>query len=223
MTTHRSRRLLPAWLLVAGYVTGWSPPASSAVCDFRVKVAVDATRADTSVVAYFCRGYGQVFLAADTLIQSISIWRPAERALDGAPRHLFITETGTDPGYPLVYPDVRRVLLDAGLVVNSVGDGIHPVEYRWVFNPPFALPHRGKFFLAVLASEGSVWLLSAVTTDPYPDGEAWELSPDILCAPGPPFGDTPPHLDLVFEVQFCATGATLARPGSWGRLKVIYR
>jgi hypothetical protein len=223
MTTQRASRPLLAWLLAAGFVAGSHPPASCDVCNFPVSVAVDPARADTTVLAYLCRGYGQVFLASDTLIQSISIWRPAQPPLDGRPRHLFITETITDPRDQRLYPDVQRVLLDAGLLVNVVGDGIHPVEYRWVFDPPFALPHRGKFFFAVLASENSAWLIPAVTTDPYPEGEAWELSPAIDCSPGPPFGDTPPHLDLVFEVRFCATGATPTPRKSWGGLKVIYR
>lgn len=225
MMIHRAWWPLPAWLLVAGLAAGGSSPASSDVCNFPVSVAVDTAQADTSVTAFLCRGYGQVFLATDTLIQSISIWRSAQPPLiDAAPRHLFITGTGTVPGDPRVYPDVEPVLLDAGPLVVLAGDGIHPIEYRWVFDPLFALPHRGHFFFDILASEHSSWGIPAVTTDPYPDGEAWETGPNFCEGPGPPRGfASPPYVDLVFEVRFCATGATPALPTSWGRLKVIYR
>ena len=223
MMKRRAGWPLAAWLLAAGFAAGWSAPASSDVCNFPVSVGVDTAPADTSVTAFLCRGFGQTFLATDTLIQAIRIWRPAQPPVDGLPRHLFITETFTVPGDPRVYPDVERVLLDGGQLFNQVGDGIHPVEYRWVFDPPFALPHRGMFFFDIMASEHSAWLIPAVTTDPYLDGEAWETSVADCSRPGPPFADTPPNLDLVFDIQFCATGATTGLPTSWGRLKTLYR
>ena len=222
MIIHRAWRSLPAWFLLAALAAASAHPASGDVCNFPVRVAVDTTQTDTTVLAWGCRGYGQVFLATDTLIQSISIWRPAQPALDGRPRYLFITETFVNPADSRVYPDVERLLLDAGSLVNLVGDGIHPVEYRWVFDPPFALPYRGRFFFDILASFFSSWLIPAATADPYPDGEAWETGPVVDCSPGWPRA-SPPQADLVFEVRFCATGATPALPKSWGRLKVMYR
>lgn len=224
MMTRRAWWPLLAWLFMAGTLVTWSPPTWSDMCTLPVSAGLDTAQADTSVTAFLCRGFGQTFLATDTLIQAIRIWRPpVPPHIDAAPRHLYITETFTIPGDPRVIPDVERILLDAGPVVNLVGDGTHAVEYRWVFDPPFALPRRGMFFFDILASENSSWLIPAVTTDPYPDGAAWETSRELNCRPGPPFGDTPPHLDLVFDIQFCATGATPVLQKSWGRLKTIYR
>lgn len=212
---------LPHFLLPTGVLAlalGWSAPASSDVCQ-PVAVAVDTSLADTGVLSWGCRGYGQVFLAADTLVQSISIWRLAHIALDGIPRYLFLL--GTDS---LGRPDADQLLLDAGPLVRQAGDGIHPVEYRWVFDPPFSLPRRGKFCLVAMASYLSNFDIPAAATNPYPDGEAWEMTAVWNCSqPGPPYGDTPPEIDLVFEVRFCASGATPALPQSWGHLKVIYR
>jgi hypothetical protein len=223
MMTHGAWRPLSIWLLVAGLWLGASPSASSEVCDVPAAIGIDPARADTDVFVYLCRGYGQVFLAADTLIQSISIWRPGGYTVDGRPRLLFITETVVNPRDSRVIPDVHRVLLNAGLVVNLLGDGIHPAEYRWVFDPPFALPHRGKFFFDILASEGSSWLIPAVTSNPYPDGQAFWTGPALYCTPGFPDVNSPPNVDLAFEVRFCTNPVTPTRQEPWGRLKVLYR
>lgn len=209
---------LYAGLAVACLSVGCLRPAWGEICA-PSSISVDHALADSSVLAWGCRGFGQVFLATDTLIQSISIWRPPQPALDGRPRFLFIT--GTDS---LGRPDIDRLLLDAGPLVRQVGDGVSPVEYRWVFDPPFALPGRGKYFFDVLAAYYSSWLIPAVTTDPYPNGEAWSTTAVWDCSrPAWPYGDDPPTLDLVFEVRFCETGSTVAVPTSWGKLKVIYR
>jgi hypothetical protein len=212
----RLRCLRPAALLAIILSVGWFSPAASGVCNVPFIVGVDLARADTTVTAFFCRGFGQVFLANDTLIHSISIWRPGQPALDGQPRYLYITGTGSGD------PDVRQLLLAAPPLVNVVGDGVHPVEYRWVFDPPFALPLQGKFFFDILANDFSAFGILAATTDPYPDGQGWETGPEFNCdRPGD--GRTfVPHPDLVFQIQFCATGATPTRQGSWGRLKTTY-
>ncbi len=123
----------------------WVGAVCGETCGARV-IGVDPAVADTTVEAFFCRGFGQTFVAADTLVQSISIWRPALPALDGQPRYLFITETDS-----LGKPDIRRVLLAGLSLVRLVGDGTHPVEYAFLFEPPFALPRRGEFFFDIQA------------------------------------------------------------------------
>ena len=203
---------------------GWSDRAASDGCNYPVTIGVDLEQADTTTMAFSCRGIGQVFLAADTLIESISIWRgPWPPHLDAAPRRLFITETFSYNGQ--IIPDANRLLLDEVLNTRTEGDGIHPVEYRWVFDPPFALPHRGHFYFDVLATYYSGWLVPAATTNPYPDGQAWGTGPLLDCLTPGEADDyrSPPHVDLIFAVRFCSTGATAARPKSWGRTRLIYR
>ena len=65
--------------------------ASAGVCN-PVAIGVDTARADTSELAYYCRGQAQVFEAQDTLIHSISTWEPLRSWVDFHPRYLFITE-----------------------------------------------------------------------------------------------------------------------------------
>ena len=198
---------------------GIAGPASGEACDFPTSIGVDMVRADTTTFVLWCRGYGQVFLATDTLIRSISIWRPPTPAGDAWPRQLFITETFVE--YEGL-PDTQQLLLDAGPLVRRMGDGVSPVEYRWVFDPPFALPHRGKFFFVVQANLPPHF--PAATTNPYPDGQAWETGPAWECSrPGGARSYSSPVIDLIFEVQFCG-GATISTlPKSWGRLEVIHR
>ncbi|TMQ72612.1 MAG: T9SS type A sorting domain-containing protein [Candidatus Eisenbacteria bacterium] len=172
-------------------------------------IGVAPSYGDTVIVTWDGRGYGQVFVAQDTLIQSISTWRPADPPIDSVPRYLFITETFESDCCGTA-PREGAVLLNAGPLVSKDGDGVHPVEYRWVFDPPFALPHRGKFFLDVMGACG--WTIStlASTTSPYTDGLAWYTSPIINCYYPGSGRISYPHDDMVFQVQFCTTATDVA-------------
>jgi hypothetical protein len=192
-------------LLLMVFITAvaWVNSASSETC-YPVAIGVQPAPADTAVYPFACRGWGEVFVATDTLIHSISVWRPAQPAYRDTPRQLFITETFDDPQ---ATPDVSRVLLTGSVLVIPNGDGVHPVEYRWTFDPPFALPHRGKFFFDIMADNWTACTVMADTTDPYPGGVAVKTSPDFNCSqPGPPFDIDDPKRDLAFQVQFCGAG-----------------
>ena len=186
-------------------------------CD-TVAIGVPIAAADTFEVAYFCRGIGEVFVAKDTLIKSISIWRPSVDTADAQPRILFITETDSTG-----VPDVQRLLLTGKSLQMPPGDGVHPVEYRFLFDPPFALPHKGKFFFDILATEFSSYPVPAIKGDPYPDGVVWQTGPVFYCdVPGYLFVGNPDD-DLAFEVQFCSSTSVGTRRTSWGQVKTIYR
>ena len=187
---------------------GWSVPVGGQPCN-TVAIGVDLSQADRVVEPLFCRGWGQVFFANDTLIRSISVWRPAKPDSDAQARYLFITEADS------VGPRTYLRLLSAPPLVHQVGDGIHPVEYKWVFDPPFALPRRGLFFFDIMADHWSAFLLPASSQNPYPDGDAWNTSTSggVDCPyPGAAFDDPPPRPDLAFEIQFCTAGAVGAPP-----------
>ena len=219
--TRRPLAVMAAVGIAATLTYALRTPASAQDCLPTAPAGVDIAVADTSVLAFFCRGVGEVFLATDTLIRSVSVWRPPMPALDGRARELFITEVFSDPAET---PDVGRLLLDAGPLIVQSGDGIHPVEYRWLFDPPFALPHAGKFFFAVQAGLYSSWLVPAARTDPYPGGRAWETTANFDCSrPAGAYADAPPYVDLAFEVEFCKTGVTPLGRRTWGSLKITYR
>jgi hypothetical protein len=102
---------------------------------------------------------------------------------------------------------VNAILYQAPPLVNQMGDGAHPVEYRWVFDPPLALPQRGHYFFDIMADWFGVFEIPSRTSNPYPDGGAWETSPVSNCSqPSWPYGDSPPKVDLAFEIQFCGAG-----------------
>ncbi len=218
------------WLLLGGWIcvlSGWlyvaaTRAAMGAACT-ETTIGVAIARADSFAVAYLCRGYGQVFAAPDTLIHSITIWRPADDAADGQARCLFITDVrlGADS---LVIPDTPTVLLAGPCIVNEFGDGVHPMEYRFTFDPPFVLPHNGNFFFVIQGEEKfSGFRMLAAAGNPYPEGDSWETGPVFDCSiPGYPRHRST-DLDLVFEIAYCATGATPVRQMSWGKLKIMYR
>ena len=200
-------------LLMQGF---HATPACSGPCPAET-VGVSVAEWDTGLFAFDCRGIGQVFRAPDTLISSITIWRPAEEETTLFARRLFITDVDASSGVPLL----EQVLLVGPELRVLAGDGVHPVEYRYAFDPPFVLPRRGLFFFAILAEGFGTVNILGTERNLYPDGRAWETGPDLLCIPS---GAKPidPNLDLVFEIEFCNTGTTPVRRRSWGELKIRY-
>ncbi len=83
---------------------------------------------------------GESFVADDTLIKSISVWRHAVGSGDyGFPMKLWVV--GTDStGYPQPY-DV--VLEGPTLRVPADSGASRPIKVQYVFDPPLALPSRG--------------------------------------------------------------------------------
>jgi len=73
-----------------------------------------------------------------------------------------------------------------------------------VFEPPFALPHRGKFFFDIQADTYSAFPILAATTNPYPDGEGWGTGPEWDCSRPADARAYLPHPDLVFRVELCS-------------------
>jgi hypothetical protein len=165
---------------------------------------------------------GQTFLANDTLITKITVWRPANTpSVWGA--HLYVTGTNVSGR-----PDVQQILLDGPTVI--VHDSSPPgsiIEMPFVLDPPVRLPRPGvyAFFLQPEGcTPGAVWMILANDADPYPYGLYWitgrvDNPPCHLRAVDGGSNNT----DLLFDIQFCSTAATTVRTGPWGRLKVIYR
>ena len=196
---------------------GWASSALAGTCLQRYSVAVDPSKADTLAVTFRCRGTGQTFVAADTLIRSISVWVPPLGPKQYNVSNLFITEAVGDT------PDVDHLIYAGPPVSRPVTDPVLPTEFRFDLDPPVALPHTGAFFFDVQADYYSAFPMLASNANPYPQGEAWETGPFIDCSlPGAPRIFVP-HPDLVFKIVFCTTGATGTRRSSWGELKVLYR
>src|SRR5881409_471447 len=119
-------------------------PARGAQSCSPESVGVDTSLADHSflgVGAIDGEGPGETFMAVDTLIRSITVWRVAVQTPNATPMKLWITEADSI-GMPLI----GNVVFDGPALSVPYGDGIHPIEIQYSFDPPLALPHRGRYF-----------------------------------------------------------------------------
>jgi len=166
---------------------------------------------------------GQVFLAPETLITEIDVWRPANyQSVIGA--HIFIT--GVDTTRTPAFPDVGMKFQDGPTV--TVYDSDPPgqlIRMQFVFNPPVVLPRPGyyaMFFQGEDCYDGEPWRLLFSEHDDYPFGILWITGrSEISCHLAPPDGGGDLD-DLIFEIHFCDQ-STPTRRQSWGKLKALYR
>ena len=200
-----------AVLLIA--LGGGASGALAGTCPAQDSIAVDVSRADTTAFTYRCRGWGQTFLAVDTLIRSISVWVPPL----GPPQYnvssLFITEAVGDT------PEVDHLVYAGPPVSRPYTDPVQPTEFRFDLDPPVALPHTGAFFFDVQADYYSAFPMLASNANPYSEGKGWKTSPVFDCSqPGAPWDDIP-HPDLVFKIVFCSHDVTTTSAGAGGAVE----
>jgi hypothetical protein len=178
-------------------------------------VGIDTSRANTYAGAFFGRSVAQVFYAPDTLIESITVWRPDTNNNDSG-MHLFITEVDS-----LNRPDTFEILLDGPTIVDP---GVVERPVVFAFDPPFALPRKGNFAFALkdesVACFG-IFSLLADSTESYPYGGAYSIHPFVSCL-GLGWLSYSLHSDIIFQMVLC--GETVPTiPETWGRLKARYR
>ena len=82
-----------------------------------VRVGLDTTQANTYLVFYTGRSYGQTFTTGDTLIESITFWRGSPTPVDNTPLRLFITEVDSAGK-----PDVFHIVNSSAVIVVPPGD-----------------------------------------------------------------------------------------------------
>jgi hypothetical protein len=198
------------------------PQARSDQACIPIHVALDTTFADTVLVANDSRGYGQVISVADTLVSSITFWRPAQPDTFPEPAVLYVTSVDSTGR-----PNVLDVLYASPIVGGPYGDGIHAIPLTFTFDPPLALPKAGSYYFDVNEENppdpciGVVRLLGDTRND-YVYGGAWKtgISDCNGQGPGGPFPNNP-RLDMVFEITLCDTN-TPTRLRTWGELKARY-
>lgn len=179
-------------------------------------VGVDTSTASLQAAVFLGEAIGQTFFATDTLVASITVWRPAPFDTGYAGWHLYLFATDS-----LGMPDRQQLILNGPTVYNYFGDGVHPIAMRFVFDPPLSLPRPGEYEMAFHAEpcDGQFYFLYD-NRNHYPDGSAW-LHGRSGCLPrsGP---EGFPLLDMIFEIVFCDP-STPARSSSWGEVKARYR
>lgn len=181
-------------------------------------IGMDSTVTNGHDGPVFGEALGQVFWAADTLIQSITVWRWAVQDTNFNGIKLYITDV-TSGGYP----DVASIVLDGPILSVPYGDGINPIPFNYVFDPPFSLPHKGPFCFALQTGPTCIgtWAIYVSTLDPYPDGAAWIFGQSVECRLRA-FPTQYPNADLTFRIRFCDAATPIAAK-SWGTLKIHYR
>jgi len=160
---------------------------------------------------------GQTFLARDTLISSVTIWRIPQDPINFFEIHLYII--GTDAKRQ---PVVTNVVVNGPRVTNPYGDGVHFTPYVFTFDPPAALPGPGYYCLAFRLTYCEGYYDVAAAANDYPDGHLYQFlitGADCYLRPYP---DSYPDYDLVFGMEFCDT-ATPVHADTWGKLKTLYR
>ena len=199
------------------------PTAATADCA-PVTVGPDTSLWNTTRSCILGKAVVQTFLAPDTLISRITVWRPPWD-IDALGTHLFVTAVDTTRTPP--WPDARAILLDGPTVLVRGGVPEVLTEMSFVIDPPLALPRPGiyAFFLQRAGCDDGETTLIANDANAYPYGMRWatgRTSGSGGCwLPGA--YQVEENIDLIFRIEFCSEGATPVRPMSWGRLKAIYR
>jgi hypothetical protein len=164
-------------------------------CPFRA-IGVDPILANAYTGPVFGEAIGQTFVASDTLIRSITIWRAFPDVVNYAGIKLYVTKTDTSGR-----PDSRRVIHTGPTLFIPIGDEIQPTAFVFTFDPPLALPHRGRYCFA-LQSYGllNTWAALSNKDNPFADGLVWitPRSDGGLM----PFTNDYPQLDLAFRIEF---------------------
>ena len=164
----------------------------------------------------------QSFIARDTLLQFLRVWRVAsEDSLWNIGIHLVITEADSND-IPLVR---KPVVLNGPTLLIPNGDGVHPIEFKWTFDPPFALPHAGKYMFFLFQDPCAVYfdVLATHNYQVYSDGMLWASGRSGCSVASIGSGSRIPQADLVFQIGFCKADAVPTRRHSWGELKILYR
>lgn len=217
--TFRVRACLYGAIFVAVVAASSARPAHTQTCVTSI-VEVDTTLWDGNYIGVRCgEAPGQTFVARDTLIESVTVWRAARQTPYYWYVKLWVTEVDSTGK-----PRVDRVLREGPVITVPLGDGIHPIEMKFVLDPPCALPGPGQYYFAVQDYCGGIWDFLANNEDPYPDGQAWRS--DISCHSGcylRQFMYSFPWADMLFRMEFCSDVVTPTRQQSWGRLKIRYQ
>jgi hypothetical protein len=185
--------------------------------DNEILVAPDAST--TRIGAMWGMSPGQTFVATDTVLSAITVWRRAIPNPNPSEMRMVVTEVDSTGR-----PRGDRVLYYGTLFAVAEGDGINPVEIRVDFEPPLLLPGSGKYAFFVQQQCSYFFYLLTCDGGTYPEGELWrtERTDFDACSWPDYINDRFDHSDLCCRIEFCSAPTPVIRP-TWGRVKSIYR
>jgi hypothetical protein len=213
------QRILTSMLLIgAVFVTSGPNCVAAQDCAYAT-VGIDTSAGNCHTTVELGYGLGETFLAPDTLISAITVWRWYYDANNDSIWHLYVL--GLDSGGR---PDVTKLIHDGPNLQNAFGNGIDDIPFRFLFDPPLSLPSPGTYAFVVQAENcGAVAEILENCTDDYPDGELWVH--DRVTQPPchlRPYPTGYPGADLVFSVDFCHLAVPTV-PSTLARVKAMYR
>jgi len=202
-----------------------NPPARrAATACVAETVGLNPSIWNTGRGTFFGRALGQTFLAVDTVITRITVWR-TPNDIDAVGTHLFVTTVDTTRTPPR--PVTQGILQDGPTVF--VRDSDPPgqlIRMDFVIEPPLVLPQPGlyAFFLQREGCDAGETRIIASTNNPYPYGIYWLTGRMVFLPCGlRSVTSGEDFTDLIFQIEFCNTHATPVRARTWGGLKLLYR
>jgi len=218
---------LLATLSLAGALRSECVAASA--CAVQDTIGLGPEYGNGSSGAAFGEARAETFAAAETLLTFLRVWRVASQDSDWQiGMHPYITETKATEIYGGgIAPDQTKIVWDGPCLVIPNGDGVHPIEFRWDFNPPLTLPHRGEYAFFLFQCPCIAYWDILATDQPqlYPGGDLWQTGRSNCVLGSRVLGLVGPYTtyDLIFQIGFCHDSVTPVRRGSWGALKMLYR
>jgi hypothetical protein len=196
---------------------GIDATAIADTCASGHSIGVDISEWDEWAFGYLGRAVVQTFFAEDTLISAITVWRQSSENLNFNGIYIYVGETDST-GMPLT-----DHILAQGPTLQRLGDGVSPAEYRYVFDPPLAVPRRDTLAAYFVSNPcGDTFNLFRAKDTQYTAGSLWRTwRGGQVCGLRP----NPEHLpewDLCFTVEFCNL-TTPTKRSTWGELKQRYR
>jgi hypothetical protein len=182
-------------------------------------VGVDTSLATESGELIMGMAWGETFVATDTLIQSVTVWRiPSEH---DNPSELKFWITEVDSGGT---PHTHLVVFDGPTLSFASPDSTRPTPITYMFDPPISLPRPSVYcFWVQEVCTGYADILVDLN-DAFPGGHLWHtFRSDFDGCILRDFPESFAGYDLVFTLVFCSTHTTPVRNPTWGQLKARYR
>jgi hypothetical protein len=233
-TTGRAaaRRLRPATPRAAGWsgiavalAIAFAPlPARAQIADGGVGgclataiTGLDVTHSDGVQFIRLSRALGQVFVAPDTLVRTVSVWLPDIRLVLTTPMHLYLYRADLE-GQPVMEAPVA----DGGSLDTGDLDGDGAARFTYRFDPPAMLPAPGRYALVLVPDRCGVIPVLTDSSDEFADGDLWDLGQRHCGGPVTSVNSRVATAHMVFRVEFC-DGGTSTAGRTWGELKARYR
>ena len=187
-----------------------------------VAAGLDSTYTNYAFGPDLGQAIGQSFWADDTVITSVTMWRPPNnRSVIGANMFIVGTDSLGVPMHGKIYGQAQTLYVHDSEPPGNI------IVMRFVFVPPIVLPTPGEYAFLVQAEgcfAGTAFLLSADHgRNDYAKGIYWLTGRSITSCMLPRIAGGGGNDDFVFRIEYCRDSVVPAVRWSWGRLKMLYR